>query len=302
MRNRDADDRGSWYLLTGLVIGVILGIVYAWVLWPIEYINTAPASLRPDFKAQYRALAASAYLASGNLERAKTRLEVLKDGDMTLQVSGQAAAWMDGTHPESEVRGLNLLAAALQQGPLPTLLQAIQTTPSPTSTQTGLSSTPVIILTSSIDFTATPTPTATRETPTVQPKISLTPAPTITPLPTRTPTSTPGGAFVLQKQEFICNPNLTLPYLQIEVMDAGGAPVPGVEIIVLWDGGEDHFFTGLKPDLGLGYADFVMSQGVTYNLRLAAGGTPVSGITATECEAPGAGRIWGSWYLSFSQP
>ena len=302
MRRRDMDDRGSWYLLTGLVIGVVIGVLNAWVFWPIEYINTAPASLRSDFKAQYRALAAAAYLSTGNLERAQKRLAVLNDGDIALQVSGQAVAWMDGTHPESEVRGLNLLAAALQQGPLPTLIQSIQSTAGTTTTISSLTPTPVIILTSSIDFTATPTPTKATATATLQPKISLTPTPTITPLPTRTPTATPGGVFVLQKQEFICDPNLTLPFIEVETFDAAGAPVPGVEIIVLWDGGEDHFFTGLKPDQSLGYADFIMSQVITYNLRLAAGGQTVSGITATECEAPAVGRIWGSWYLSFSQP
>lgn len=301
MSQRDPDERGSWYLLTGLVIGIALGVLYTWVMWPIEYTNTAPASLRADFKAQYRALVAAAYLSSGNLERAQKRLAELKDGDMALQVSGQAVAWLDGTHPESEVRGLNLLAAALQQGPLPTLIQAIQSTSSTTPDMVNLSPTAVIVLTSALDHTATPTLTVT-PTGLAQPNASQTPAPSITPLPTRTPTPTPGGVFVLQKQEFLCNPNLTLPYIQVEVFDSAGAPVPGVEIIVQWDGGEDRFFTGLKPGKGLGFADFVMSPSVTYSLSLASGGQPVTGISAAECEALGAGRILGSWYIVFQQP
>lgn len=296
---RQDDDRGSWYLLTGLVIGVTIGLLFAWRLSPVEYINTAPASMRADFKAQYRALAAAAYLASGNIERAEKRLAELKDGDITLQLSAQAQTWLDGTHPETEVRGLNMLAAALQLGPLPTLIQASQITPSPALVFSIPSATPVIILTSALDLTATPTSTSTA---TGQPKTTLTLPPTITPLPTRTATPTPGGAYVLQKQEFICSLNLNQPLIQVQTFDAGGAPVPGVEIIVRWDGGEDHFFTGLKPDLGLGYADYTMNQGVTYNLRLAAGGQSVNGLTATECQASDGSRIWGSWSLSFQQP
>ena len=36
-------------------------------------------------------------------------------------------------------------------------------------------------------------------------------------------------------------------------------PYPSVELVVTWDEGEDHFFTGLQPELGLGYGDFLMT-------------------------------------------
>ncbi len=58
----------------------------------------------------------------------------------------------------------------------------------------------------------------------------------------------------------------------MEILDAAEQPVPSVELVVTWDGGEDHFFTGLKPELGLGYADFVMTPEVVYSIRLADGG------------------------------
>ncbi len=300
MSRRRSADRGSWYLLTGLLIGVAAGLLYAWLFSPVEYINTAPASLRTDFKAQYRALVGAAFLASGNVDRAQKRLAELKDGDIASQVSAAAQAWMDGTHPESEVRGLNLLAAALH-GSVPAFTGPTPAATTPLTTTTGLAGTPVIILTSSLDFTPTPTPRQS-PTPSPRPLLSLTPTPSMTPLPTRTATPTPGGVFVLQKQEFICSPNLIPPLIEVETLDAAGAPVPGVEIVVRWDGGEDSFFTGLKPDISLGYADFIMAPGITYNLQLTDGGQPVNGLTATECEAAGAGRIWGSWKLHFQQP
>ena len=37
------DNRGPWYLLTGLVIGAALGLVFSWLVYPIRYVDTAPA-------------------------------------------------------------------------------------------------------------------------------------------------------------------------------------------------------------------------------------------------------------------
>ena len=76
------ENRGPWYLLTGLVIGAVLGLLYAWVIRPVQYTNTAPSSLRAEDKDQYRAVIAAAYLANGDLLRARARLELLQDPDL----------------------------------------------------------------------------------------------------------------------------------------------------------------------------------------------------------------------------
>lgn len=288
----NSDDRGPWYLLTGLLIGIALGLAVAWVVSPVKYINTSPASLRADFKDQYRALVAVAYLASGNTERARKRLAELKDGDFIGNLSIQAQAWSELGHPESESKALGLLAASLLQGPTPTSNVSLTSsaTPSPSA---DLSPTPVIILTSALDITNTPT-TKAGHTPS--------PSATMTPLPTRTATPTPGAAFVLQDQQLVCDSSQAQSLIQVNVLDAAKQPVPGIEIVVRWDNGEEHFFTGLKPEMGLGYADFTMTPGIVYTLQLVLGSQPVTGLTPTECEAPGAGRIWGSWRLTFQQP
>jgi hypothetical protein len=88
----------------------------------------------------------------------------------------------------------------------------------------------------------------------------------------------------------------------VDVRDAADDGVPGIEVIVHWDEGEDHFFTGMKPELGLGYADFTMTPGVTYLLQLAEGGQSVPDLTPAECEDNGGDRYWGSWMLIFVQP
>jgi hypothetical protein len=141
------------------------------------------------------------------------------------------------------------------------------------------------------------TPTLTRPA-----QATATPTPTLTPLPSRTPTPTQGAAFIVESQELVCNPDLKEALIQVIALDAARQPIPGVEVIVNWEGGEEHFFTGLKPELGSGYADFAMIPEVRYNLRLAAGGEPVQGLTAMECEKADGARYWGSWKLVFIQP
>jgi hypothetical protein len=78
--------------------------------------------------------------------------------------------------------------------------------------------------------------------------------------------------------------------------------IPGAEIIVSWKDGEDHFFTGLKPELGNGYADFLMTPGVTYSVRMAEGGTPASELSAPDCTTTAGESYVGGILLTFQQP
>jgi hypothetical protein len=64
---------------------------------------------------------------------------------------------------------------------------------------------------------------------------------------------------------------------------------------VTWEGGEDHFFTGFKPALGVGYGDFEMEPGISYTIQLADGSPEISGLRIEPCE-DGAD---GGWWLTF---
>jgi hypothetical protein len=113
------DRRGSWYLLTGLVIGIAFGLGYSWMVSPVKYIDAPPYSLREDYKEQYRVLVAVAYLYSGDLLRAQDRLEKLRDDDIVQTISRQAQQAQAESHPEEEVRALSQLATALSHGLTP---------------------------------------------------------------------------------------------------------------------------------------------------------------------------------------
>jgi hypothetical protein len=180
--------------------------------------------------------------------------------------------------------------AVLSSTPAETTIDSMPTT-TPRATEAAASSTTSVLAEAA---TSVPTEAAT---PTSRP-----PSPTPTLLPTRTATPTQGAPFVLKDKSPLCDIKVREPLIIIHTLDAAGQPVPGVEIIVSWPDGEDRLFTGLKPELGLGYGDFNMLPGVTYSVHLAEGGELVQGLLSNECETRAGERFWGSWALMFAQP
>ncbi|HEX9091702.1 MAG TPA: hypothetical protein VF831_09450 [Anaerolineales bacterium] len=266
-----SDRRGSWYLLTGAVLGIAAGLLYAWVISPVQYIDAPPYALRAGFKDDYRALVAAAYLYSGDLLRAQDRLVQLKDDNPAQSLALQAQQAMADGHPEEEVRALGLLTLALAQGITP------QPSPNPP------------------DLMATNDPTAREITPTPQ---------YFEPIenPALSPEISPATELQLQDMSLICNPDLTMPLLQVQVQDSNGQTLQPVELVVTWEGGEEHFVTGSNPQLGPGYGDFQITPGVIYTLDLASGGQIAKDLIAAECLSVDQASYWGSWMLTLIQP
>jgi len=105
--------RHHWYLLTGLILGISIGLIFTWLLCPVVYQDTSPASLVPGYKEIYRSTIAQVYAATGNLERASSRLVLLEDEDVVFALGAQAQqALAEGL--EKEARALALLASAIQ--------------------------------------------------------------------------------------------------------------------------------------------------------------------------------------------
>ncbi|MGD2027466.1 MAG: tetratricopeptide repeat protein [Anaerolineales bacterium] len=301
MENR----RPPIYLITGLIIGLVLGVVYVWLLTPVETIETQPEDLRADFKDAYRELIARAYLANNDLDRAETRLALLGDEDPARALSVQAQLTLSQENGDQAARALGLLAAALQgSGGAP--IYADSPTRAPTGDDPEPSATPEG---GSGQTTETPEPSgSSAATPTSgsvddreeTPETGET-TPTITPTNTPTPTATQGPPFVLSDFGLECDPAIDPPLIKVNVFDGAGNPVPGVAILVSWDTNTNRFITGLKPEYGLGYADFEMDPAVTYSLRLEVGGDPVNSITVQQCENADE-PYWGSWQFNFAQP
>jgi hypothetical protein len=125
---------------------------------------------------------------------------------------------------------------------------------------------------------------------------------TATARPTRTPLPPPGKPFDLVGQDTVCDVNLAEGLLQVMLMDSRRRQVAGVEVVVTWNGGEDSFFSGFKPELGDGYADFQMQEGIAYSVRVVEGGTTVPDISIPICTDAGGQQYLGGVLLTFQQP
>jgi hypothetical protein len=86
------------------------------------------------------------------------------------------------------------------------------------------------------------------------------------------------------------------------VLNSNRRQLAGVEVVVTWDAGKEQFFTGLKPELGNGYADYIMTPEVQYAIQLARGSDVALGIVAPTCQAPSGETFFGGIKLTFQQP
>ena len=76
-------------LLLGLMLGLGLGLLYGWVISPVQYTDTEPHSLRADYRAGYLRLVAAAYGQDHDLDRVRLRLAKLKDLDPAQTITAQ---------------------------------------------------------------------------------------------------------------------------------------------------------------------------------------------------------------------
>jgi hypothetical protein len=286
--------RIPWDILLALLVGLGLGLVYSWILSPKAATNTTPRALRADFKDEFRSVIAAAYAATGNLPAAQARLSLLGDPNSIEALNAQAQRMLASNQPFERADQVAALASALegdtgQPAPPPTATVEIQN--SAETVEPVASSPPATDL--PIDLTETPQiiETATSETVIVP-----------TPRPTHTAVPTQGAPFKLTGQENVCDSNLPDGLLQVLVLSSNRRQIAGVEIAITWDGGKESFFTGLKPELGNGYADYTMAANTTYAVQLARGSDVAVGITAPTCQTPSGETFLGSIKLTFQQP
>lgn len=265
--------QSHWYLLSGLLLGLAAGFIYAWVISPVRYRDADPAMLAASSRNEYRLMIAQALKANPDAGRAIQRLDLLKDADPQEALVAQAQQWLAEGKSNDEARALAMLSLAYGEGipEQPTLVETVTSTLALAETTAGISQTsaPTYVLA------------------------------TFTPRPTATPAPTQGAPFGLLEREEDCSGGLSR--LKITVFDAAGQPVAGVPVEVIWEGGRDLFHTGLKPHVSSGYADFDMQPGFYYQVRVGEGGKAVVDLQAPVCNGE-EGEFPGSWKLIFQQP
>jgi len=282
-------------ILIALLIGLGLGLAYSWLISPLRVIDSDPIALRADFKDTYRSAIAASYAATGNLPRAQARLALLGDSNSIASLNSQAQRLL-ASGESAQADQLAALAVALDNGtPLvPTISTSENKNAITTESAATLPPPPPDI---PFQFTETPQPIETQSV-----NITQTAVDTPTARPTRTLIPTVGAPFTLVAQDTVCDTNLPDGLLQVFIFNSKHRQVSGAKIIINWDNGEEQFFTGLKPEVGNGYADYIMSPNITYTLRLAVGSDIASGLAAPTCQTPTGESFLGSIKLTFQQP
>jgi len=169
-------------LLVGVAVGLGVGFLIGWGVWPVEYYDTDPVDLRGEHKEEYIVLVAAAYALDGDLDHAEDRLAKLEEEDIAQVVGDLAEKYLERGEDSTTTTNLVMLADALGSSTEAMLAYVATPTLAPTFTPTATevpTSTP----------TDTPLPT---ETPTVVPPTATStlvpPTPTYTSVP---PTNTP---------------------------------------------------------------------------------------------------------------
>jgi hypothetical protein len=100
--------RRVWFIVAVLA-GVTLGLVYGWVINPVQYVETSPDTLRADYKTDYVLMVAEAYHTESDLSLAVRRLAILGNTPQ-LEMVQQAIVFADqsGYSPQDIDLMLNL--------------------------------------------------------------------------------------------------------------------------------------------------------------------------------------------------
>ena len=243
--------------ILGITLGFSLALLVTWWIAPNPHLLSSPAALHPTFKDEYRLFVASAYAATGDLGRARSRLSSMDDVDAGQSLVDQAIRYQSGQavssiFPHAGVQAVQDLALLAQDLQNPTH----QITPT---------------------FLVTPPPG------------------NILPTPTWLP-------FDLISSQPVCDQTESNSIAHIYVGDSAGQPIPGVQVIVTSEAGRQVFYTGFKPEMGLGYADFILLPGTTYTIQVQPAYQAFTGILSPECESPDGSTYPGGLVLIFQQP
>lgn len=100
-------------LLVGLLVGLGLGFLFGWGLWPVQYNDTTPAQLRPDYRDEYLRLVALSYQVEPDLAQARARLAAMGDAAPFPQLVARIEAWITAGASPAALQPLIQLARDL---------------------------------------------------------------------------------------------------------------------------------------------------------------------------------------------
>ncbi len=67
-----------WLVALGIgIVGIALGLLYGWIIDPVKFVDTPPASLRADYRADYVLMIAESFHATQDADFARRQLAIL---------------------------------------------------------------------------------------------------------------------------------------------------------------------------------------------------------------------------------
>lgn len=268
---------------------MLLGLYIAWNVAPVSYSNSEPVDLGTSEKEDYIRMIAATYNIEGDLQLANRRLYYLQVPQLDATLSNLI---LKEQNPRAQQALVHLLLDL--RDPAVALARPTNT-PRPLGIRNSSPTAPAL------PTVLMPVPT---ETPTVViNQIENPVAPTL-PLPTSAANPNAPHFDLIAKRALSCSELAGTAQIRVLVEDTTGKGLPGVEVEVSSDVGNQAFFTGLKPEHGSGYADISLPAG-SYNVHLIENAQ--SGVVsdlqidpgALECSL-GSGQAPG-WELVFKQ-
>jgi hypothetical protein len=115
------------YSVIAIVIGVGLGLFYGWVVSPVQFVDTTPASMRADYRADYVLMIAESYHADQNTDLAVHRLAVF-GSNSPAEIAAQALQTAQSIgYSAEDISLLQELTLALQAyQPVPAPIESTQ--------------------------------------------------------------------------------------------------------------------------------------------------------------------------------
>lgn len=97
-----------------ILLGIAIGVVYGWMVKPVEVKNTTLASMRADYKADYVLMVSEVYATDPDIEEAIQWLEEVSPRDPLAAVQNALLVGQQFGYSEVEMRSLANLELALR--------------------------------------------------------------------------------------------------------------------------------------------------------------------------------------------
>lgn len=100
-------------LLVGVLLGLGAGIYGGWVVFPVEFTDSAAPALEQTYKDEFTVMIADGYRADTDITSALERLRLLQEENIPLYVQNTTERYISNSRDIDDIRALVTLSEAL---------------------------------------------------------------------------------------------------------------------------------------------------------------------------------------------